>query len=233
MESLIYPNSDHGITLAVAAESGEQAYQRLLAVFRILQADPLPGIMDIIPAMNTLTVIYDPLQVPVPDQGSAYLFLREKLSAIWEVPDNSIAKSPVSIRIPVCYDSRLGPDLESLAAAHALSVEEVIQIHCSPVYKVYLLGFLPGFAYLGNVDPRIQTARKSSPRLLVPAGSVGIAGMQTGIYPLASPGGWQLIGRTPLSVFEPDAIPPCRLQPGDQVQFYPITLEAFTSWQHR
>lgn len=161
---------------------------------------------------------------------SPYDFLQAHLSALFETSISSNPKHADPVRIPVCYDSSLGPDLVSLANTHGLSAEEVIQIHTSRLYSVYMLGFLPGFAYMGTVDPRIQTPRRAAPRTQVPAGSVGIAGMQTGIYPLASPGGWQLIGRTPLPVFQPDASSPSLLQPGDHVQFYPITLQAFETW---
>lgn len=230
LESRFYPNSDHGISLSVGYAPDEEAYQRLLSVFHILRDMPVAGILDIIPAYNTLTVIYDPLKLPLPEQVSPYHFLRDKLSALYEnctpVPDNPA--EPVSI--PVCYDTSLGPDLLWLAKEHSLTVEEVIQIHTSPVYKVYMLGFLPGFAYMATVDPRIRTPRKSIPRTTVPAGAVGIAGIQTAVYPLASPGGWQLIGRTPVNVFQPDAPSPCLFQPGVQVRFYPISLEAFETW---
>eukprot|EP01136_Pigoraptor_vietnamica_P038048 Opistho-1_new@106825 len=131
------------------------------------------------------------------------------------------------ITIPVCYDLSLAPDLVELATLHQLSVEEVIQLHTAQTYRVYMIGFLPGFAYMGSVDERIRTARKANPRTKVPAGSVGIAGEQTGIYPLDSPGGWQLIGQTPLPLFDATRTDPCLLQPGDEVQFCSISLTAF------
>jgi inhibitor of KinA len=216
----------------VGTEPSEEVYRRLLHVFHILRNDPVPGILDIIPAYNSLTLVYDPLKLQIPEHNSAYFFLQEKLSVLLETGTGIIPDTQTPVRIPVCYNTSLAPDLEMLAEMHSLTVEEVIQIHTGCVYRVYMLGFLPGFAYMGTVDPRIQTPRKASPRTIVPAGSVGIAGIQTGIYPLASPGGWQLIGRTPLQVFQPDAPNPCLLQPGEQVEFYPISLEAFEAWPH-
>ena len=132
-----------------------------------------------------------------------------------------------AIQIPVCYDVSMAPDLALIADLHHLSIEQVIQLHTEKLYRVYLVGFLPGFAYMGNVDEKIATPRKSKPRTLVPAGSVGIAGEQTGIYPFDSPGGWQLIGQTPIEMFSVEKPQPCYLRTGDEVQFYPVTLNEF------
>lgn len=130
-------------------------------------------------------------------------------------------------KIPVCYDPLLAPDLGFVAKEHGIDTEHVIHLHTSITYHVYMLGFLPGFAYMATVDQKIATQRKAVPRTKVPAGSVGIAGDQTGIYPLISPGGWQLIGQTPLMLFNHQLTPPTLLQPGDQVQFYPISLTEY------
>jgi inhibitor of KinA len=132
-----------------------------------------------------------------------------------------------SVQVPVCYAVSMAPDIESVAALHSLDVDEVIQLHTAKTYRVYMIGFLPGFAYMGSVDEKIVTPRRSQPRTQVPAGSVGIAGEQTGIYPFDSPGGWQLIGQTPLEMFNMANEMPCYLQPGDEVQFYPITMAEF------
>lgn len=129
--------------------------------------------------------------------------------------------------IPVCYGGELGPDLPEVAAAHGLSEEEVVEIHASADYLVYMLGFAPGFAYLGGLPKRIATPRRRTPRLSIPAGTVGIAGDQTGVYPIATPGGWQLIGRTPDPLFLPDAMPPALLRAGDIVRFRPISRAEF------
>ncbi|MBE3569818.1 MAG: 5-oxoprolinase subunit PxpB, partial [Bacillales bacterium] len=122
-------------------------------------------------------------------------------------------------------------DIEEVASTNGLSVEKVIEIHSSASYHVYFLGFAPGFPFLGGMDPSIATPRKQSPRLKVPAGSVGIAGNQTGIYPIETPGGWQIIGRTPISLFQPDQNPPTFLLPGDKVRFVPITKDVYENWE--
>jgi inhibitor of KinA len=137
------------------------------------------------------------------------------------------AKPSRLIRIPVCYDLALAPDLVSLAAEHKLDTEEVVKLHTGKTYRVFMIGFLPGFAYMGSVDEKIATPRKINPRTLVPAGSVGIAGEQTGVYPFDSPGGWQLIGQTPIKMFSATKAEPCLLQPGDDVQFYAVTIMEF------
>lgn len=130
--------------------------------------------------------------------------------------------SKTIIEIPVCYGGEFGPDLEYVAAHHHLSTDEVIRIHCSSEYLIYAIGFAPGFPYMGGMSEQIATPRKSTPRLVIPAGSVGIAGKQTGIYPLATPGGWQLIGRTPLALFQPHQYPPVLLQSGSYIRFRAI-----------
>jgi len=133
-------------------------------------------------------------------------------------------------RIPVCYEGEYGPDLEWVAREKNLPRDKVIRLHSFCTYHVYMVGFLPGFPYMGKTDPRLEVSRKPQPVAVV-AGGVGIAGIQTGIYPLNSPGGWQIIGRTPSKLFNPEFDPPVRLQAGDQVQFYPISREEFTSWK--
>ncbi len=131
-------------------------------------------------------------------------------------------------RIPVCYSPEYGPDLEESASLLGLTVDELIRTHCQNVYPVYGIGFLPGFLYLGDVPEPLQLPRKPEPRLKVEAGTVGLAEKQTGIYPQTSPGGWQLLGRTPLRFFDPNQSPPCAIQVGDGVEFYPIDPSTFS-----
>jgi inhibitor of KinA len=151
------------------------------------------------------------------------------LTAFNSAAKNSTLKnsSEKIIRIPVCYDERLGIDLENIVTKNKISVDEIIQKHTEEIYLVYCLGFLPGFAYMGKVNERIQIARHASPRKEVMAGSVGIAGMQTGIYPMNSPGGWQIIGRTPLIIFDQDPRVLGKLEAGNRIQFYPISFTEF------
>jgi inhibitor of KinA len=142
---------------------------------------------------------------------------------------NEISKQRI-LEIPVCYAKPFAPDLETLALQNQLTTEEVIQLHTAKVYRVYMIGFLPGFAYMGKVDHRIAAPRKSQPRTNIPAGSVGIAGEQTGIYPLVSPGGWNIIGQTPLKLFDAARPDPVLFQPGDRVHFYSISQNEFENY---
>jgi len=165
-----------------------------------------------VPAYSSLAVIYDPTLI---DFGGVK-------RAVEGVEASAESFEGELVEIPVVYGGEYGPDLEFVAKHSGLSVDEVIEIHSKPVYRVYFLGFLPGFAYLGGMDERIAAPRLERPRLKVPSGSVGIAGKQTGIYPIESPGGWRLIGRTPLRLFNPEKEPPTLLQPGDRVKFVPV-----------
>lgn len=170
--------------------------------------------IDIVPGMNNLTVIFDPeLQ-----SGNRFL---ERMQQLWETAQAQAFTSR-KIQIPVRYGGQYGPDLELVAAHAGLSAEQVVAAHSSAKYLVYFLGFQPGFAYLGGLPAKLATPRRAEPRLAVPAGSVGIGGAQTGIYPAASPGGWQLIGRTDLCLFNPELAAPTLLQPGDSIEFIPI-----------
>ena len=186
----------------------------------------LPGIQDLVPAYATLAVHYDPAAWS--GGGiSPHEALKRELTRLWKRARRSSIPTPPTVEIPVCYGGTFGPDLAEVASLCALSEEEVIARHAAATYRVYMIGFSPGFAYLGGLDASIAAPRRSTPRLKVPAGSVGIAGMQTGIYPLASPGGWQIIGRTPSHLFRPDQEHPCLLNPGDRLRFVPVVAEAF------
>ena len=166
------------------------------------------GVQALIPGMNNLTLVFDPLRT---DPAALEAAARQ----LWEQPPRRRAPGR-RVEIPVSYD---GPDLGDVAAHCGLSPDEVVQRHTAAEYVVYFLGFQPGFAYLGGLDETLHTPRRHEPRVSVPAGSVGIGGAQTGIYPLATPGGWQLIGRTSLALFDAQAEPPTLLAPGDRVRF--------------
>jgi inhibitor of KinA len=179
---------------------------------------PFKGFIEAVPAYASLTVFYDVIQVrnAYTYADTAYSLVENYLAIALQNLSSIEIKEPTLIEVPVVYD---GEDLVFVAAHNQLSIEEVIQIHTEAIYRVYMMGFLPGFAYLGGMDERIATPRKSTPRTKVPAGSVGIAGKQTGIYPLESPGGWQLIGRTLVSLFNIDSSNPTLLKAGDLVRF--------------
>ena len=179
-----------------------------------LSQHPLIGSVEFVPAYATVTVYYDPLRRSFEEVAKE---LQQVVSNLEITPD----EVPRTIEIPVCYGGEFGPDLEFVAQHNRLTPDEVIEIHSASVYLVYFIGFAPGFPYLGGLSDRITAPRRTSPRLRIPAGSVGIAGTQTGIYPLATPGGWQLIGRTPLALFRPDETPPTLLRAGDEVRFRP------------
>ncbi|MFC3532141.1 5-oxoprolinase subunit PxpB [Vogesella facilis] len=172
------------------------------------------GFVDIVPAMNNLTVLLDPAR----HDAQA---VQQLLLTLWQQAGNA-APPQRRVDIPVRYGGEHGPDLAAVAAHCGLSPQEVIARHSAARYTVFFLGFQPGFAYLGGLPPALATPRRAEPRLTVPAGSVGIGGAQTGIYPAASPGGWQLIGHTDLTLFDPQREPPSLLLPGDRVRFQPL-----------
>ena len=225
----IYPIGDQGLTLDYGGEMSESVNRKIFQLYKLLKNEHSDLILDIIPAYHSISIIYDLLKTKKHSgEHSTYHYFEVKLQlAEAQLSDLSNEFLERTIEIPVCYDLSLAPDLQELASMHGISAEELIEIHCSKTYRVYMIGFLPGFAYMGTVDDRIASPRKASPRTIVPAGSVGIAGSQTGIYPFASPGGWQLIGQTPLHLFDASKENPTLLEPGDQVCFHAISLEAF------
>ncbi|BEU22962.1 5-oxoprolinase subunit PxpB [Paraburkholderia sp. 22B1P] len=177
-----------------------------------------PHVLEVVPGMNNLTVIFDPLEADPDD-------LTARLKAAWERPGSAQALGR-EVEIPVQYGGEFGPDLKTVADHTGLSVREVVERHAGGEYIVFFLGFQPGFAYMGGLADALHTPRRAEPRLEVPAGSVGIGGAQTGIYPATSPGGWQLIGRTALKLFDPSRSTPTLLQPGDRVRFTIAGLHA-------
>ncbi|NLX18546.1 MAG: 5-oxoprolinase subunit PxpB [Desulfobulbus sp.] len=193
---------------------------RVQSLAVLIRAAEHPAVEAVVPSYRTLALYYDPERITWKELTDL-LFSCERRATTKKRPDSRV------VEIPVCYGGAFGPDLGTVAACAGLGMEEVIRLHCTPLYRIYALGFAPGFCYLGGLDPRIHTPRLTAPRVLVPAGSVGIAGAQTGVYPLPSPGGWQLIGRTPLQLFVPDRSPPVPYRPGDTIRFLPISAEEF------
>jgi inhibitor of KinA len=193
---------------------------RLVALGDALRACCGSAIRDAVVGYCTLTVYFDPFRVdPVWLEGEVRsLALDAEAAAPVEGP---------RVEVPVCYGGDLGPDLEDVAAQVGCTPEEVIEMHASREYRVYVIGFVPGFAYMGVVDDRLALPRRSSPRTRVPAGSVAIAAGQTGIYPMETPGGWHILGRTPVRPFDPRRSPPVLFRPGDRVRFVPVSREAF------
>jgi 5-oxoprolinase (ATP-hydrolysing) subunit B len=185
--------------------------QRIWGLCQRLQQNE--QIAEVIPGMNNLTLLLRDPQLKALDAI-------ERLQRWWEESEVLLAE-PRQVEIPVVYGGAGGPDLVEVARAADLTSQQVVELHSSADYVVYFIGFQPGFPYLGGLDERLHTPRRAEPRLVVPGGSVGIGGSQTGIYPLAAPGGWQLIGHTPLSLFDPQQQPPTLLRPGDSVRFVP------------
>ncbi len=180
----------------------------------------LPGVLDVVPTFRSLSLHFDPLKT---DVGLLEGALGDLLSRPVPEPEDP----PMPIRIPVCYGGTWGADLAHVAACSGVDESAVVALHTATTYRVFMLGFAPGFAYLGTVDPRIAVPRRSSPRTKVPAGSVAIAGDLTGIYPLDTPGGWQLIGRTTVRPFDPGRHDPFLFAPGQRVQFYSVESSEF------
>jgi inhibitor of KinA len=227
----IFPISDSALTIDFGNVIEEGINSKVLSLFRNFQMNPPEGVIEAVPAYSSLTIYYDVFQLSksIPSDKTVFEWISGELEERLLQPIEPGDKAPAFIEIPVCYDNEFAPDIEELAKKRGLSVEEVIHIHCSKPYRVYMLGFLPGFSYMGEVDERISIPRKAQPKP-VAAGSIGIAGRQTGIYPLASPGGWQIIGRTPLKLFDAKKEEPALLKAGDTVQFISISKNEFESY---
>lgn len=183
----------------------------------------LAGIVDLLPGYLNLVIVYDPLIV-------SFSGLKTRLNKILDQLHHFEIPEPKTVRIPVVYGGEYGPDLEFVAECNGISPEAVIETHTGEPYEVYMIGFTPGFPYMGEVAERIAAPRRASPRTRVPRGSVGIAQRQTGVYPVESPGGWQIIGRTPITLFDPEAKSPGLLEIGDRVVFYRIDEQEYANW---
>ncbi|HXB06215.1 MAG TPA: 5-oxoprolinase subunit PxpB [Puia sp.] len=231
----IYPLGDSAITIDLGNSIDDQRNRTALALYEWLRAHPFPGLQDIIMAYSSVSVFYDLSALAAAEgrgAGEVYSRLEEMLRLAWK----EVAKDIPAVdaggqlwELPVCYEGEYAPDIGFVAEQQGLSAGEVVELHTAVVYRVYMIGFLPGFPYLGTVDERLRVSRKPEP-VAVRAGGVGIAGMQTGIYSLNSPGGWQIIGRTPVRLFEPHGDPPILVQAGDRVQFYPVSSAEFRAW---
>ena len=225
----ITPLGDNALVLEVGDAIDEPTHRRVQTAWRALAAEPLPGVGELVPAYTTVTVFYDPwraVQAGAPENGIAD-WLAAKLRERLKNPPKMEKFKGRTVDVPVCYGGEFGPDLARVAAQAKLSPEEIIKRHTKAEYLVHLIGFAPGFPYLGGLPKELQTPRHAKPRMVVPPGSVGIGGEQTGIYPLATPGGWNLIGRTPLRIFRPEETPPVLLAAGDKVKFRAISAEEF------
>lgn len=216
MSIAIYCVGDRGITLSVTDTMSLENQQKIWWIGQALQQRNDPNIIDIVPGMNNLTIFLNP-----------YLYIDKtaciaELNALWQEAgqlDLSTQFQGKLIEVPVTYGGEKGPDLLEVAQIHQMTPEEVVALHTAPTYTVYFVGFMPGFVYLGGLDPKIHTDRRAVPRVVIPAGSVGIGGSQTGVYPGESPGGWQILGNTELSFFDLSQEHPSLFSPGDQLRF--------------
>jgi len=220
------PASDQSLLVHFGKEISLDTHREIVSFLKLLEAEPLRGIVNLHPAYCSVLVKFDASTFTHADIATS---LEPYLARLQEVK----LPAPRMRAIPVCYGGAQGPDLEELATLHKLSVEGVIRLHSSATYTAYFLGFVPGFAYLGGLPAELATPRLQSPRNEVPAGSVAIGGNQTGIYPTATPGGWRLIGKTPLKLFDPASAQSSFFKIGDQVRFVPISAEKFARASER
>ena len=215
----ILPLGDAALTIEFGEEIDPALNERVIAFAETVRAQTWEGVLDVVPTHRSVTIHVDPLWVDL-DTLTNWLLQLPK-SSQYAMPSGK------HHRIPVLYGGEGGPDLHDVAAFAKLSAADVIRLHASVLYRVYMLGFSPGFPYLGLVPKPLAMPRLPTPRVTVPAGSVGIAGTQTGIYPISTPGGWRLIGRTPIALYRPHSDTPFLLDPGDLVQFEPIEQPEF------
>ena len=228
----LYQLTEGAITIGFGTKISDEINAKVAALDELLSREPLPGMYQTVPAYASLTIYFDPLQL----SGSALpgLTCSEKAGEYLTVLFDRLEDTPKPadgrlFTIPVCYGGQFGPDLEYVADYHQLTTEAVIRLHCDVEYKVYMMGFIPGFSYMGGLNPLLETPRKASP-VRVLAGGVGIAGSQAGVYPLETPGGWQIIGRTPVKMFDAERAEPSLLKAGDRVKFEQIDLDEFENY---
>jgi KipI family sensor histidine kinase inhibitor len=214
------PAGDEGLVIEFGDTIDPEINRRVRDLCLALDAAAVPGIVDLVPTYRSLLVTYDPLRLPPDDLRRAVEQVQAGLAA-------APAPEPRVLDVPTAYGGDLGPDLAFVASHNGLTEEEVVRIHSGTNYLVYMMGFSPGFPYLGGMSKRIATPRLATPRTAIPAGSVGIAQTQTGIYPVQSPGGWQLIGRTPIRLFDPARQPPVLIEAGDYIRFVPIGRDEY------
>ena len=212
--------SDQSLLLYFEQEKLLEAHRRVASLVRGLEQFPVPGVRNVHPAFRSVLVKFDAV---ARTHAEIEAELRERLRDVEEDGEHVTRL----IEIPVCYGGEFGPDLEEVARLHAMTEQEVMERHAAREYVVFFLGFVPGFAYLGEVPKELSTPRLPAPRKAVPPGSVAIAGRQTGVYPLLTPGGWRLLGRTPIKMFDTNRVVMSRLRLGDRVKFVPIPHERF------
>jgi inhibitor of KinA len=220
----IYPEiqfaSDRSILIRAGSDISREIHERVLKYFLLIRSAGIRGVQSINPAYNSILITFDSFIIH-PNAIS------DRIKTLLTKTESVAAPTTRLIEIPVCYDEEFALDISNVADQNSLTIEEVIQIHTQPEYLVYFMGFSPGFPYLGDMPKEISTPRLQTPRVKVPAGSVAIGGDHTGIYPVTSPGGWNIIGRTPLKLFSPENEDPTLLKMGDKIKFVPISKIKF------
>lgn len=211
---------DSSVLIEFKKEISPEINRKITSIVQLMKEQHIEGVVDVIPAFCSLLVNYDPRVI-------SYENLKKRLTLLLKMETKTGEQRKRVYEIPVCYGGEYGPDLENIAKHAELTQEEVIQIHSSRDYLIYMLGFLPGFCYLGGLDERIHTPRLANPRIKIHAGSVGIGGSQTGIYPLDSPGGWQLMGMTPVKTYDPSREKPILVEAGDYIRFRPVDEDEY------
>jgi KipI family sensor histidine kinase inhibitor len=225
-EERFLPASDRSLLVYLGEKVTLAAHQRVRRLLRLLESEPIAGVRNLHPAYCSLLVNFDALRW---SHATLEIILRGYIGRMQELP----LPEPRQMEIPVSYGGEFGADLDEVASICKVSPGRVIELHSSVTYTVYFLGFVPGFAYLGELPASLVTSRLDTPRQNVPAGSVGIAANQTGVYPFATPGGWRLIGRTPVVMFRPDRTDMSFLSIGDRVRFTPISKGQFAAMENR
>ena len=239
----IIPLGDSALVVRVREQfedRPEQTLDEVRRVFEMLQRAAIPGVIELAPAYTSVAVFFDPLSVfkqhSSADEAFADFATRIRnaiVPASRSRGRRTAANAPRLIEIPVCYDAEFGFDLDRVAEHTKLSEREIVELHSATEYRVACIGFVPGFTFLAGLPKNLATPRREVPRKEIPPGSVGIGGAQTGIYPLRSPGGWNLIGRTPLKLFDPVKNPPTLLHPGDRVRFHTVSRKEFAEFEDR
>ena len=216
----ILPTGDRALTVELGNEIDEKINAKMMGLIRTLSEERIKGIEEFVPSFCSVLIHYNPAIL-------SYDKMTDMVKRAAEAPVTEGERKNRIVTVPVCYDKEYGPDIEDVAGHAGLTVDEVISIHSRSPYLVYMLGFQPGFPYLGGLDKRICCPRLETPRIKLEAGSVGIGGEQTGLYPTESPGGWRIIGVTPVRCYNPEKEKPIPYMAGDHIRFRPITKEEF------
>jgi inhibitor of KinA len=214
---------DRALLIELGDQIDPSINEKVRELFLRLDRRPPEGVVELVPSYRSLMVVYDPLR-------TGFDRLRDEILSLQQAADPSLVPQPRTLSVPVVYGGEYGPDLDWVAGFHKISPEQVVTLHTGTTYRVYMIGFTPGYPYLGELPEALATPRRETPRTVVPQGSVAIAQRQTGVYPVQSPGGWHILGWTPIRLFDASQWPPTPLEMGDRVRFFPIHKEDIHRW---